>query len=371
MAPEISAKEALFPVDGPGMALRQDGMSLDTVDGPGRSKPYYATRNLLTLTSVHEPKKPLFAPLKEPISYQKTYYPNPVRRPRDLSLCVADIAYAQPALVETSGRHTNPLQPQYQFLGATQVKPVEPYVARFGGNFILETRDIEGAAPKRMIPDRNYVRHNTDCSDIAYATPNYFGRHVKPSTFIGHRKYPYEEPPVRPRDFRETNPLDPEYRMSQQPPQVRSQVTDANPGAGVPNLPSPVNLGKYIPGSKPRKLQWSNSEPQFSLLSQDIAGAAPQRYVGELPFNLYEARTMRSKPVLNTVSHDIPGAQVGTLKTGVVSTRNTNPLIPSYVFLDGKLSPWDAQKSPASIGGHVSAHVPELHVRPNAAPGTM
>lgn len=165
-----------------------------------------------------------------------------VRRPRDLSLCVADIYKAQPALLENSGRHTDPLQPQYQFLGATQVRPVEPYKPRYGGNvpkfsfsvrrsyvvlclstafsvatsiccsnyeehiylnarwialqFVLETRDIEGAAPKRMIPERNYVRHNTDCSDIEYASPNYFSRRVRSHVFPGQRRLPPEPPSI-------------------------------------------------------------------------------------------------------------------------------------------------------------------------------
>lgn len=33
-----------------------------------------------------------------------------------------------------------------------------------------------------------------------------------------------------------------------------------------------------VPLSKPRKLQWDNGEPLFSLLKEDIAGTSSQRY---------------------------------------------------------------------------------------------
>eukprot|EP00392_Amoebophrya_sp_AT5.2_P008121 g8140.t1 len=333
---ETSVKDVIFPVDGPGFALRQDGMSLDVIEFPG-SRPKLATKTPITLQNNHVPKRPLVAPQKEPISYQKSYYANPVRRPRDLSLCVADIYKAQPALLENSGRHTDPLQPQYQFLGATQVRPVEPYKPRYGGNvpkfsfsFVLETRDIEGAAPKRMIPERNYVRHNTDCSDIEYASPNYFSRHVRSHVFPGQRRLP-PEPPTLLREYRHSNPLDPAYKISQLPPQVRSQLTSSTETA----LPlTRLELGA-IPGSKPRKLQWSNSEPLLSLVTEDIAGAKPQRFCGEVPVHLYAPRHAYSKPILNTLTHDIPGAQVGTLKQGLAGTRATNPLNPVYTLLDG------------------------------------
>ncbi|CAD7966834.1 unnamed protein product [Amoebophrya sp. A25] len=360
MAPadHVTAGRVIFPLDGPPLARREDGMSLDVVDAPGASKPYFNTRELITLQSwnVHEKKRQLIHPPKEDISRQKTYYPTPLHRPRDLSLTTADIPFAQPALLETSGRHTDPVQPVYQFLGATQVKPVEPFVPRNAGNFILVNSDVDGAAPRKLIPDRNYVRDLNDSSDIAYSTPHYHLRHVKSQTYLGRGKEVYGEDPAAraPRQYRDTNPLDPEYRVSQLPKGYDGYNADPR------TLQRPLEIGR-IPGSKPRKLQWSNSEPTFNLMTEDVAGAMPQRWVGELPTHIYAPKNERSKPPLNLLIHDIPGAQVGTAKPGLANSRNTNPLLPTYKFLDGTLSPWNLRGSP-SAGGQISAPQHRIHV---------
>merc|ERR1711862_726398 len=84
----------------------------------------------------------------------------------------------------------------------------------------------------------------------------------------------------------------------------------------------------------------------LSLLTQDIAGALSQRYIGECPYHIYQPRHEKSKPILNITNHDIPGAQVNTLKQGFVHQRGTNPLNPSYRFLDGTMSKWGQVRSP-------------------------
>lgn len=58
----------------------------------------------------------------------------------------------------------------------------------------------------------------------------------------------------------------------------------------------------------------------------------------KIPFHTYAPRTERSKPILNTVVHDIPGAQVGTMQHGLPNVRGTNPLLPQYTLLDGTKS---------------------------------
>ena len=73
-----TVKTVIFPLDGPGFSQREDCMQLDKIEGPGGSKPVYATRELLSLQNVHEKKRQFIHPPKEGISYQKTYYPNPV-----------------------------------------------------------------------------------------------------------------------------------------------------------------------------------------------------------------------------------------------------------------------------------------------------
>lgn len=51
-------------------------------------------------------------------------------------------------------------------------------------------------------------------------------------------------------------------------------------------IPKPEELGP-VPGSRPRKLQWNNSEPQLGLITQDIVGATSQRFIGEVLYNIF------------------------------------------------------------------------------------
>merc|ERR1719207_110689 len=84
----------------------------------------------------------------------------------------------------------------------------------------------------------------------------------------------------------------------------------------------------HVHGSKPRKLNWDNGEPQFSLLKEDIAGTVPQRWAGSVPFNIYDPPEVK-QPISFHDPHDIPGAQVGSLRKGLEgSQRHTNPLNP-------------------------------------------
>merc|ERR1719207_331649 len=89
-----------------------------------------------------------------------------------------------------------------------------------------------------------------------------------------------------------------------------------------------------VHGSKPRKLQWDNGEPQLSLLREDIAGTVPQRWVGSVPANIYDPPDVR--PMISFHDpHDIPGTQVGSLPRGLTTYRVTNPMNPRYQMLDG------------------------------------
>merc|ERR1712085_134598 len=83
-----------------------------------------------------------------------------------------------------------------------------------------------------------------------------------------------------------------------------------------------------IPGTKPRKMQWSNSEPQLSLITHDIPGAISQRYVGEVAFSTAEGSKIPNKPVLQNTTLDIPGAQACTLRLGLPKARGTDPQQP-------------------------------------------
>merc|ERR1711972_1279275 len=79
-----------------------------------------------------------------------------------------------------------------------------------------------------------------------------------------------------------------------------------------------------------------------------IAGTVPQRWVGSVPHNIYDPPDVR--PMISFHDpHDIPGAQVGTLKKGIEGTtgRVCNPLNPRYPMLDG-----DQYGHPVPTSGH-------------------
>lgn len=115
---------------------------------------------------------------------------------------------------------------------------------------------------------------------------------------------------------------------------------DGSCSAGPAEATRMARIGA-IPGSKPRKLQWSNSEPFFSLQKEDIAGAVTQRFIGSKPFSMYDPLEKVHKPMALCLDlSDIPGAQVGTLQRGLGQSvpRGSDPLAPTYRFLDGSLS---------------------------------
>lgn len=57
-------------------------------------------------------------------------------------------------------------------------------------SFFFELQDIDYSWPKSLIPERNYERHPTDVSDIAFTQPNYYSRYVKAERFKNGRKIP-------------------------------------------------------------------------------------------------------------------------------------------------------------------------------------
>merc|ERR1712217_472464 len=112
-----------------------------------------------------------------------------------------------------------------------------------------------------------------------------------------------------------------------------------------------------VHGSKPRRLHWDNGEPQLSLIREDIPGTVPQRFVGAVPTNIYDPPDVR--PVIDFHDpHDIPGAQVGSLRRGLPGNRQVNPLNPNYTMLDG-----DPRRAPhPMLQGRASAQsFPDLH----------
>jgi len=280
---------------------------------------------------------------EHPGGQARTYYPGMDRRPRDLSLTTADIEYAQAKREKKGNRHVDPVAPNYE-LPSCHARPATPN--RFSGRHTNDISDIEKSCSKVRIPDRNYARDPNDASDIEYASANYHERNV--------RRPPRDQDRSRSHNVRDitdtkkvhsrcSNPLDPVYTV---------------PTSGVTSLPAEYteemgriqrapNTGDkigFVQGSKPRKLHWDNGEPHFSLLREDIAGTVPQRWVGATPFNVYDHPDV--KPVISFHDpHDIPGAQVGTLRKGLDGNKRfTNPLQPQYEMLDG-----DSRPQPAPV----------------------
>ncbi|CAD7950065.1 unnamed protein product [Amoebophrya sp. A120] len=307
---------------------KEEDFSLKT-DDIFKAQPYFHTHNFRNM------RKPEW----DHGMRATTCYPNPLRRPRDLSLTVYDIEGARPAKTQIfkGQRHVDPLAPVYQLPSCQMQKPLSP--RRFSGRHTNDISDIELTSSKIIMPDRNYVRDPNDASDIEYTCPNYKGRVILPSRTNSHPD-PHNSlaigdinGPKRKIPFRETNPVDPEYYVSQAT--TTSLYANWNEETGLYHPQARPRTIGVVPGSKPRKLQWSNSEPQLSLVKEDIAGANSQRWCGERPIHVYDDMTTKP-PIFFHDPFDIPGAQVSSLKKGLVTSRFTNPITPAYTLLDGK-----------------------------------
>eukprot|EP00439_Symbiodinium_sp_Y106_P045695 s2993_g5.t2 len=130
-------------------------------------------------------------------------------------------------------------------------------------------------------------------------------------------------------------------------------------------IPMPVLCNGHPCTGTPRSQVW---RPRLELLlynNEDIAGALPQRWVGTIPANIYDAPEMRPM-ITHHDPHDIPGAQVGTLKKGIEgSRRSVNPLNPRYPMLDGNARPqplptFEAQRHPMLRSQRGATSMPNL-----------
>jgi len=139
-----------------------------------------------------------------------------------------------------------------------------------------------------------------------------------------------------------TNPLDPVYKVSTTlTTSLHTKWTEEAGNSGIQLHAADDGIHGQVLGSKPRKLQWDNGEPQLSLVREDIAGTVPQRWVGGVPCNIYDPPDVKEVISFHD-PHDIPGAQVGSLKKGIEGSRrggSTNPLNPRYKMLDGDARP--------------------------------
>jgi len=332
-----------FLSDGAGVPFpqRSDTMWLQTVQKKdvlkGRIWNY-------DVQGAHDYETPKFKPgrPKYPEPHQKTYYP-PVNRFRDFSLTTSDIEGAQARRGEHSygQRCTNPVDPIYKFATPAPCRPPTP--PRYSGHATNDISDIEGTSGTKP-PERNYVR-NLDTTNLVHDPTDYpkFGgrngrgfRDLGISTNLSVRDINCKTPPKQ----RGTDPLEPVYTCAQAPTTslhvTYSQEKVQPPTHQAPKL-KPEKIGP-VDGSTSRKLHVGKNAPLWSLKKDDISGASPQRWAGEVPCNIYESQG--AKPALSFHDpHDVAGAQVGTFKKGITTKRSINPLQPTYTLLDGKIVP--------------------------------
>jgi len=360
---QIERKQCPFYMDEvKPFAQRTDGMSLDIIhpkDIPRGKIPFIKDEDRSLKTTDIDRAAPHYPHLKylqkpdysvgctDPDHFggrARTHYAPMDRRPRDLSLTTADIEYAQTKASKFKGnRHTDPVCPNYD-MPSSHVRPVTP--PRWNGRHCHDITDIEKSCSKVRIPNRNYVRDPNDGSDIEYASANYQER-VHRRTRNGKMDITLNVKDInqtKPLHYapRCTNPLEPEYKVSTTgTTSLHTRYTEELSRSDVKLHPTEAEIHGHVHGSKPRKLQWDNGEPQLSLVREDIAGTVPQRWVGACPVNIYDPPEVKQMISFHD-PHDITGAQVGTLKKGIEGSRRggtTNPLNPRYKMLDGDVRP--------------------------------
>lgn len=240
----------------------------------------------------------------------RNWYPSAQpRRPVDLSLTTDDIEGSRPrATAFVTKRQTNPLDPEYKLpshsappnLTPPQLKGVNPT------NFIA---DIKGTHPRRLHPENSRTQ-SLDVSSRKFRPLRGGG----PDTLDVRDINSLDQ---RTCVSRNTDPLDPSYMVS------LTNGTALQIGQPLPE--SKTTIMGIVSDSKPRKRMRDHPIPPLD----PIEGSSPQRYVGVLKHS-----SLDDSPVFTRAP--VTGSRAGSLTRGIVSKRVTNPLDPSYIFLDGK-----------------------------------
>lgn len=253
-------------------------------------------------------------------------------------------------------RHVDPVCPNYELPSYHKREPTPP---RWNGRHTNDISDIEMSSSKVRIPDRNYTRDPNDAADIEYSCPNYgsrvLGRGVSASR-VDRSLNVRDITDTKRVHTRQTNPLEPVYKVPTNRTTSLTAMFSEEQRLGVAAPSKEAESIGEVHGSRPRKLHWDNGEPHLSLLREDIAGAVPQRFVGSVPANIYDPPDVR--PAISFHDpHDIPGAQVSSLRKGIETGRQLDPLNPKYKLLDGDRMPHPVPVFEAERG---SAH----HIHP-------
>ncbi|GBG34629.1 Hypothetical Protein FCC1311_108512 [Hondaea fermentalgiana] len=210
-------------------------------------------------------------------------------------------------------RRVNPLDPEYKL---PSFEPIVYETPRFIRDS-FDVSDIEGT--KSRVPRTFETRNSHDVSDIEGTSAAWAPWHA---TMIKKLRETYGSRKVDPlhvRDITEVgfqskrvvNPLHPEYFIH------GSDVRDCEHSTA------------------PRKLFRETNTPFFSLHTKDIRGAEGGSGSVFQRLRSHERKVFRKT---NEVS-DIEGATTGTLRRGLRSKRQTDPLRPKYRFLHGAHTP--------------------------------
>ncbi|KAL4464775.1 hypothetical protein ABPG74_011336 [Tetrahymena malaccensis] len=222
----------------------------------------------------------------------------------DFQLNNKDIKGAQPQInkFQTTRQPFNPLQPQYQLPKAEVRVSTPPKFIRDNINIddiegtkpnpkFFKTRnvdiytEIEGSKPKNLFIPRDHI-DILDVKDI--------------NEFLQFKT------------TRHTNPLNPTY-------------------IGQNDQGEKIQYG-HIDGSLSRRLHPEESKKvNFNLTTNDIKGA----WHGTHTEKFLKRDTRKDFRVTN-ITKDLPEAQVGSLKKGIITNRHVNPLVPKYQLLGEK-----------------------------------
>lgn len=168
--------------------------------------------------------------------------------------------------------------------------------------------DIAGARPKELHKNLGVQRKTNLIEDI-------HGTKAKHAYTRQHILNPLDCKDINEfrifRTNRVTNPLTPTYKVHDE---------DNNH----------IQIG-HVEGSKSRirHPDTVNKEISFSLKCEDIDGCKTSS-VG----NPYIKNRLHHTQTATNVTKDIPGAQISTLKKGIQTKRQLNPLDPQYYYLD-------------------------------------
>lgn len=213
----------------------------------------------------------------------------------DYNLSSKDIHWSSPQINRNfiTTRVTNPLEPTYQL---SKVEPIEPIIPRFIRDNI-NVDGVEGAKPKKYFQWE--TRQTFDNSSIKGSSPKRAYIRSTPFNNIDYSDLTRDKFKTK----RCVDPLDPVY-------EVKYKNGESY-------------LHGAITGSKPVTNSIYNYQEPFNLKTSDIDGTAAG---SKNKINKFSGQNF------NLRTDDFRGASCNSLKKGIETKRQTNPLNPNYIL---------------------------------------